>query len=270
MGLSAILLSKLTADGVPWGVALAVGTAAAAVAGLLVSLAAFRLRGLFLALITYAFAYAALVVVFRNQRVISYGGLSVDRPTFFGIDMSNDRNFLVFLVIILLAAIVVVGALLRGPWGRALQTLSAGDAVASVSGVPVRAWKMAVFALSAAIAGLAGGLAATSNITVTGESYLPAQSVFLLVFAVVGGITTPAGAVVAGLIAQAGVPIMSLILPNAGPWNLILFGFMAMDTTLRYPAGLGGLLPKEIPGLRRLVRRVSGTRPSRAPTDLSA
>jgi hypothetical protein len=107
---------------------------------------------------------------------------------------------------------------------------------------------------AAGLAGLAGGLSATSNITVTGDSFLPAQSVALLVFAVVGGITTPAGAIVAGFIAQAGTPIINLILPNAGSYNLILFGIMAMDTTLRYPAGLGGMLPSRLPGLDALTR----------------
>jgi branched-chain amino acid transport system permease protein len=265
MGLSAVMLAKLTALGVPWAVALAAGMLTSALAGLVVSLTAFRLRGLFLALITYAFAYAATVLVFNNPKVISFAGLSVNRPSFFGVNMTHDRNFLLFVVAILLLVIVFVGAMLRGPWGRALQTLSAGDSVASVSGLPVRGWKMAVFTVSAALAGLAGGLFAATNITVTGASFLAAASVFLLVFAVVGGITTPAGAVVAGLIAQAGGPILNLVISNAGSWTLVLFGFMAMDTTLRYPAGLGGLLPKEVPGVSALGRRLRGSHPPSGP-----
>lgn len=265
MGLGAVMLAKLTAVGVPWGVALAGGVATAAVAGLLISLAAFRLRGLFLALLTYAFAYAALVMVFQNDKVISFAGLSVGRPSLYGINMTNDRNFLILVAAILIVAIIAVGVLLRGPWGRALQTLSAGDSVASVSGLSVRTWKMTVFTVSAGLAGLAGGLFAAANITVTGDSFLPAQSIFLLVFAVVGGITTPAGAVVAGLIAQAGSPILNLVVSNAGSWTLVLFGFMAMDTTIRYPAGFGGLLPREIPGLRALARRLRGSRPPSGP-----
>jgi len=159
---------------------------------------------------------------------------------------------------------VLVGALLRGPWGRALQTLSAGDSVASVSGIPVRVWKMAVFTVSAALAGLAGGISATSNITITGDSFLPGASIALLAFAVVGGITTPVGAVVAGLIAQAGTPVMNLFFADAGAWNLILFGIMAMDTTLRYPAGLGGMLPSKLPGIDRVVRLFRGRPPAPA------
>jgi branched-chain amino acid transport system permease protein len=265
MGITAVLMGHLVADGVPWGLALLVGVVASAAAGFVLSLAAFRLRGLFLALISYAFAYASLFVVFRNQSVISFAGLSVDRPDFLGVDLGNDRNFLVFCMVVLALCIVVVGAVLRGPWGRALQTLSAGDSVASVSGLPVRLWKMTVFTVSAALAGLAGGIAATSNITITGDSFLPGASIALLAFAVVGGITTPVGAVVAGLIAQAGTPIMNLVFADAGPWNLILFGVMAMDTTLRYPAGLGGMLPATIPGLDRALRRLRLGRPAGPP-----
>ncbi len=198
MGLSTIMLAKLTEKGVPWGVALGAGVLTSAAAGLIISLTAFRLRGLFLALITFAFAYAAMVMVFRNEDIISFAGLFVDRPTFFGWDLTDDRNYLIFVSGIVVLCILGVGAILRGPWGRALQTLSAGDSVADVSGIPVRQWKMAVFTLSAALAGLAGGLYGAANLTVTGDSFLPEQSIFLLVFAVVGGITTPTGAVVAG------------------------------------------------------------------------
>ncbi|MBM3676907.1 MAG: hypothetical protein FJW96_03345 [Actinobacteria bacterium] len=264
MGITAVLMGHLTAEGVPWGVALLIGLLASAVAGFVLSLAAFRLRGLFLALISYAFAYASLFVLFRNQDVISFAGLSVERPSFLGIDLGNDRNFLVFAMVVLALCIVLVGALLRGPWGRALQTLSAGDSVASVSGIPVRVWKMAVFTVSAALAGLAGGISATSNITITGDSFLPGASIALLAFAVVGGITTPVGAVVAGLIAQAGTPVMNLFFADAGAWNLILFGIMAMDTTLRYPAGLGGMLPSKLPGIDRVVRLFRGRPPAPA------
>ena len=265
MGLSTIMLAKLTEKGVPWGVAMAGGVLTAAVAGLLISLTAFRLRGLFLALLTFAFAYAAMVLVFRNDKVISFAGLFVDRPSFFGWDLTDDRNFLIFCSGIVILCVSAVGALLRGPWGRALQTLSAGDAVADVSGLPVRQWKMAVFTLSAAIAGLAGGLFGAANLTVTGDSYIPAQSVFLLVFAVVGGITTPTGAVIAGIIAMAGDDILDLAISNPGAWSLVLFGFMAIDTTIRYPAGFGGMLPQQIPGMRALMARLRGRRQRGAP-----
>jgi branched-chain amino acid transport system permease protein len=265
MGLSTIMLAKLTEQGVPWGIALLGGILTSAFAGLLISLTAFRLRGLFLALITFAFAYAAMVLVFRNEDVISFAGLFVERPSFFGWDLDDDRNYMIFCSGIVVLCIVAVGALLNGPWGRALQTLSAGDSVADVSGLPVRQWKMAVFTLSAALAGLAGGLLGAANLTVTGDSFLPQQSIFLLVFAVVGGITTPTGAVMAGVIAQAGDDILGLVIDNPGAWSLVLFGIMAIDTTIRYPAGFGGLLPKEIPGLRALGKRLRRLLPGREP-----
>ncbi len=248
MGLSAIMMGKLAAHGVPWGIALLAGIGTAAVAGVIVALTAFRLRGLYLALITYAFAYAALVLAFQNPSIISYAGLSVNRPDFFGLSMSGDRSFVVVTMVLLLIAVIAVGALLRGPWGRALQTLSAGDAVASVSGLGVRGWKMAVFTVSAGLAGLAGGLAATSEITVTGSSFAPEQSIFVLVYALVGGITTPVGAVIAGLFAGAGTPILNLIIPNAGAWTLVLFGYTAMYAAIKYPAGFGGLIPQNLSG----------------------
>lgn len=247
MGLGAVTMGKMLEAGAPWIVALLAGTVLAAVAGLVVALTAFRLRGLFLALVTYAFAYAAMILIFQNDRVIGVAGLFVGRPELFGIDFNDDRAYLALTVVFVVIVLLAVGALLRGPWGRALQTLSAGDAVADVSGLPVRRWKMAIFAVSSGLAGLAGGLFAAANLNVTGESFTPEASLTLLVFAVVGGITTPAGAVVAGVLAQASDDILQLIVGNAGAWSLLLFGVMAMQTAIMYPAGMGGMLPRRFP-----------------------
>ncbi len=254
MGIGAIVLGQLSS--LPWGVGLIIAVAAAAAAGLLVSLTAFRLRGLFLALVTFAFAYAVNVLLFENPRVISFAGLTVARPAFFGIDFVNERNFLILLTVIVLVAIAIVGTILKGPWGRALQTLSAGDSVASVSGLSVRTWKMVVFTVSAGIAGLAGALFAAVNQTVTGSSFIPEQSVFLLVFVVVGGVTTPVGALMAGVIAGASGQILHLVVANPGSWSLVLFGVMAIQMAIQYPAGYGGMLPRSLPGLERLGARL--------------
>jgi branched-chain amino acid transport system permease protein len=265
MGLSAVVMGKLLKHDVPWGIALIGGSLAASVAGLLVALTAFRLRGLFLALATYAFGFAMLIVLFQNDSVIGVAGLSVPRPSLFGIDFSNERSFLAFLIVIVVVVLILVGALLRGPWGRALQTLSAGDTIAEVSGLPVRQWKMAVFALSAGLAGLAGGLFASTSLNVSGETFAPEASLTLLVLAVVGGVTTPAGAVIAGTLAAASAPLLQLVVGNAGAWSLVLFGVMAMQVAIMYPAGYGGLLPRGKPLSKFLARR-SGTTP---PQELS-
>ena len=89
-----------------------------AAAGLIISLTAFRLRGLFLALITFAFAYAAKVMVFSNDDIISFAGVFVHRPSFFGWDLKDDRNFLIFCSAIVVLCILLVGAILKGPGER--------------------------------------------------------------------------------------------------------------------------------------------------------
>lgn len=269
MGLSTIMVAKLTEQGVPWGVAMVGGVLTAAIGGVLIALTAFRLRGLFLALLTYGFAYAAMVLVFRNPEIISFAGLSIDRPTIFGLDLNDDSNMLIACAAALLLSIGLIGVLLKGPWGRALQTLSAGDSVADVSGLPVRQWKLIVFTVSAALAGFGGGMLGTVNMTVTGDSFLPAQSIFLLVYAVVGGVTTATGAVLAGVIAQAGDDILDLVVSNPGAWALVLFGVMAIDTSIRYPAGFGGMLPQSIPGMNALASRTWARRRRNGPPDPS-
>lgn len=242
LGLGAIGLAKLTEAGAPWILAAAAGVVLAMVAGLIVALTAFRLRGIFLALISLAFAYAALIVLFQNDRVIGAGGLFAERPVgVLGLDFTDERTFLALVVLVLVVAIVAVGTMLQGPWGRALQTLTAGDAVAGVSGLPVRLWKMAVFVVSAGLAGLAGALYIGANGIVTAESFVPAQSLTLLVVVVVGGITSPSGAVLAGLILVGSPELLDLVVSNAGNLTLIIFGLTAMQIGVMHPQGLAGL-----------------------------
>jgi branched-chain amino acid transport system permease protein len=255
MGVGAVCMGKLLEQGVPWGVGVAAAAVGAAVAGAILALTAFRLSGLFLALISYAFAFAALYLIFQNDQVIGPTGLFVERPEFLGIDFADERNYLALCMVVLVLAIIGVAALLRGPWGRALQTLTSGNAVADVSGVPVRMWKLQVFVVSSALAGLAGALFAGANLTVTATSFLPEASLVLLVFAVVGGITTPAGAVIAGALAMASDDILNLFVDRAGNVSLILFGLMAMQVAIMYPSGFAGGLPRRLPSLRAVFGR---------------
>lgn len=257
MGVGAVVTGIAQEHGASFVVAAGVGTAAACLVGILMSVATLRLRGLHLALMTMAFAYGADRVFFGNSSVIGPAGVSSSRPSFGPFDFQSDRAYLLLVVGVLCLVLVGVSVVLRGPWGRALGALTAGDAVATASGLSVRVWKVRVFAVSSIVAGLAGALFAGAQQNISATSFVAGASLQVMVLAVVGGVSSPIGAIIAGFLFAGGTPLIERIHEGAGQFSLILFGLMAMQMAVQFPRGYGGMLE---PVLKRLRFRRPGAR----------
>jgi branched-subunit amino acid ABC-type transport system permease component len=244
MGLGAVTAGQLLEAELAWPLAALGGMVVAGLAGLVVAVCAFRLQGLFLTLLTLAFAYAVMQLVFLNREVIGPAGVRVGRPEFGAVSFADDHAYLALVVVVLLAAMWLVAKGLQGPWGRALAILTAGDDVAEVAGLGVRGWKVRVFVLSAVLAGLAGVLFAGAQDLVSAQSFTPLASLTVLALAVVGGVTRSFGPVIAGFLIAASSPILSTLFGNPGNISLVLFGLMTMQVAVMYPAGYAGMIPR--------------------------
>jgi branched-chain amino acid transport system permease protein len=244
MGIGAVTAARLLENEFAWPIAALGGMAAAGFAGLVVAVCAFRLRGLYLTLLTLAFAYAAMQLVFENRYVIGPAGVRVGRPEFGPVSFSSNTAYLVLATGVLLSVMWVVARGLQGPWGRALAILTAGDDVAEVAGLGVRGWKVRVFVVSSMLAGLAGVLFAGAQDLVSAQSFAPAASLTILAIAVVGGVTKTSGPVVAGFLMAAASPLIALLFGNPGNLSLVLFGIMTMQVAVMYPSGYAGMIPR--------------------------
>jgi branched-chain amino acid transport system permease protein len=100
----------------------------------------------------------------------------------------------------LLAVAIVARNILSSRPGRALRALSSSELAAASSGIPVGRYKLAVFALSAAFAGLAGGIYAFYMGYLAPGSFPVLLSVEYVVMATIGGSGTIAGAVVGSVV----------------------------------------------------------------------
>ena len=161
--------------------------------GVIVSLPALRLQGLYLALVTFGFASIAGDLLLKNDHF--YGGASVNvgRLHILGIKFDNDRAFLVLCAIVFV--VFAIGLLaLRGQFGRRLAALRDSQAACATLGLDVRRTKLAVFVVSAFIAGVAGAMFGGLKATADAIQFEPLNNVVLLLFAVVGGVTTVTGA----------------------------------------------------------------------------
>jgi branched-chain amino acid transport system permease protein len=149
-----------------------------------------------------------------------------------------------------LAAVVVVAHnILASRPGRALRALSSSEVAAASVGVPVGRYKLAVFALSAAFAGLAGGIYAFYMGYLAPGSFPVLLSVEYVVMAVVGGLGRISGAVLGSGIVLLLVHALSRLatmagMPESAPVILsyAVYAAFLIIAVLFLPGGLASVL----------------------------
>ncbi|MGW1785540.1 ABC transporter permease [Streptomyces sp. NPDC002143] len=200
VGLGAVLVAHL-ANHMPWLLAAVVATLITGVVGALVALPALRLRGLYLALSTLAFAILMDQVVFVNPDVMSeFGsGLFVPRPSLFGVELRTQASMIPLFMIVLVVFCVVVAAVRRGSFGRALVALRDAPAAASALGLNIVRAKIGVFFLCSAMAGFAGCLYGGMLGGVSPSLFSYFMSLTALLLLAMQGLTSISGAVVGGV-----------------------------------------------------------------------
>ena len=197
-GLGAFAMSRLGHGGSPWG--LLAAAVLAGVVGGLIALPALRLRGLYLALATLAFAAAMDDMFFPSPTAFGFNGsVSIPRPTFFGIHMTTNRSYVVFLAVVFALLAAALLAMRRGPFGRVLSAMKDSEAACATLGLNLTTTKLVVFSLSAAIAGVAGALFGAMESVAGSTDFYYLQSLPILILVVVAGVATVSGALVAGI-----------------------------------------------------------------------
>lgn len=225
--------------------------AAAAIAvpfGVVVALPALRLQGLYLALVTFALAQVGRDVIFQDSRVYGSGGVQVGRLEVLGLDFSGDQAFTALCGLVFALVAIGVLALRRGPFGRRLAAMRDSQAACATLGLDVRRTKLAVFALSSAIAGLAGALYGGLGFTAGQLDFEPLYNVLLFLFAFVGGITTVTGALLGGAL----FALLPLVQSEAKELAGLVFAAIAVTALAlgKQPNGMAGLLYARLGELR--------------------
>jgi len=228
-----------------------------AIVAVLVGIPALRLRGLYLAVVTLALALAASSAVFSNSfvdwiplgsfpRPVLFGRVSLDSPT---------RVFYLALVVLVLAASAAV-AIRRSRIGRVLVALRENERAAVAYGIsPVRA-KLVGFALSGAIAAIAGATFVIHQASFRADSYGADQSVAVFVAAIIGGVATVPGAIIGAVYLRGA----QWLLP--ADWQIFATSVGVLAVLMILPEGLGGLVFRvRDAGLRAIARRTGTDAP---------
>jgi branched-chain amino acid transport system permease protein len=192
-GVGALFFAKLSGS-TPEIVALLVGVLAAGLVGFLTGYPAIRRRGLFLALTT--FAVGTFVSRFVFQQPYFTNGVTVRRPSLFGLSLAGDRAFYLFELAMLAIAFLIMYNLRSGALGRSLVAIRDNEDGARSVGVDVRALKVLIFTISAMLAGLGGALLAQQKLSFDPTDFDPlAASLPWFTVVVVFGADSAAAAV---------------------------------------------------------------------------
>src|SRR4029079_2886696 len=140
----------------------------------------------------------------------------VPRPQIGSIDFASEKSFLVLCLVVLLLVGAALTLVRNGTTGRVLAALRGSEVASAAIGINAARARIVAFALSAAIAGLGGGLLATYNTQVSYQSNFIAD--FGLVWIVIV-VTLGSRSFEGALQAAFGFIFFPLvILQQAGPW----------------------------------------------------
>ncbi len=238
----------LLGKGVPLPASLVLAALLSACAGLLVGIPAIRVSGLYLAMVTLAFAIIVEHVIGRWSSVTGgFTGLPVPDPRLLGFDLGKPRPFYYFCLAILVLVLLALRNLLRSGIGRAFVGVRESEAASYGLGIPVNRVKAGAFALSAGVTGLAGALLAHHLKYLTPDGFTLLLSLELVLMVVIGGLGSLRGAVLGAILISMLPPVISrikVLLPDAMAkqfgLEIFTFGLVLALFVLFEPTGLNG------------------------------
>jgi branched-chain amino acid transport system permease protein len=225
---------------------------AAALAALAIGIPSLRLKGHYLAMATLGFN--AILVVLFNQLVSWTGGpngLLGVRPLIVGTFALNTQ-VRIFPLVWLCAGLVMLALLnlIQSRVGRALRAIATSEIAAESLGIDVFRYKLIVFVLTAAMAGLAGSLYVESNLYASPESFGFSSSILLVAMVAIGGWGRYPGAVLGALIYTAAPEILRTFQDA----QLLFFGAGMIVVLLFFPGGLAAAGDAAVRIYRRCLR----------------
>lgn len=241
-GLGAFLTGRIAAGtflglpALPILVAMLLAALVCVPVGFLAGYPALRRRGLFLGLTTLAVSLVLSRYVFQNFFFNAPSVLRVARPAW----LTGDAAFYYYELVVLGLTVLLVRNLRAGRLGRILGAMRDSETAARSIGLDLRRYKLFIFSVSAAIAGLGGSLLTQAAGAFSAETYVPFFSLLWFAVVVVAGVTSAYGA----LLGAALVTMLNVVVDRPG------VGFFVI--------GLAAVMLGQLPGgLVGIARRVT-------------
>ena len=238
----AALLVRST--GLPMAFALLGAPLVAALGAFVYGWFAVRLSGVYLAMLTLAFAQITWAITYQWD---SFTGGSNGLTGVWPAEWLSDKRLYYWLTLVLVVAGVLwLRRVLFSPFGYALRAGRDSLLRADAIGIDVRRMQWAAFVIAGAVAGLAGGLYAFSKGSISPESMSVDKSVDALVMVLLGGVQTLAGPVVG---AATFTWLHDTVARNTDYWRATL-GAIILLLVLLFPQGIAGFAKQLFERLR--------------------
>jgi branched-chain amino acid transport system permease protein len=211
MGFGVYMGQKILTAGIPVPIAILMVAAFGAAISLVLGVTSLRLRGVYLTIATLAFGAACQRYFFQLSSVRSFHAQVVPRPNVLGFAIHSDRQ-LYYLVLIVLGLCMLIGAnLRRTDAGRALFAIRDSEDAAQAMAIKIAPYKIGAFALSAALATVAGLFYGMLYQATPGpDQFGVLQSLFLLAMPVLGGLESLFGALIGGTFLATAQPLVNV------------------------------------------------------------
>jgi len=248
LGVGAYTQAVLTNAGLPFPLALACAAALSAAVGWVVGLPALRVKGIYLGMATLSFGFIVEEVFARWESVTGgNAGIRISPPSMMGWTLSSGEGF--YFLCLGLAVLATLGILnlLRSPTGRAFVAIRDSEISAQSMGIHLAHYKTLSFALSAALAGIAGALYAHKLQFISPDQFDVLQSIDLLLMIVIGGVGSVHGAFLGAIFLISMPQVIALgkdhlpaVVAQAPGLQGLVYGVVVIVFVLFEPMGLYG------------------------------
>lgn len=218
---------------------LPIGGLLAALFGILLGFPVLRLRGDYLAIVTLGFG-EIIRLVLENWGEFSQGpsGISnIDRPGFFGIELSLDQAILYIyflMVLFVVVTIFLVNRLQDSRLGRAWIALREDEIACQAMGIDKIKTKLAAFSLGALWAGIIGVVFAAKTTFINPASFTFLESAIILSIVVLGGMGSIIGVIIGALI----LILLPEYLRALSEFRMLAFGAILVCMMVFRPQGI--------------------------------
>ena len=235
---AALLVKWLAA---PMGVALLAAPVLALAGALLFGWFAVRLSGVYLAMLTLAFAQIVWAGVFQWEALTGgSNGIVGVWPT---APFDSRVPFYLLTLALATAGVLLLRRFLFSPFGYAMRAGRDSPLRAEAIGIDVKRVHWLAFAIAGAVCGVAGGIFAFAKGSISPETIGVGRSIDGLVMVLLGGIQTMVGPVVG---ASVFAVLQDTIMRQTDYWRALLGGIILL-LVLAFPAGIAGGIAKLLP-----------------------
>ncbi len=238
-GLGAYSVAILLKAGFSWWLGLPVGMLVCFATGIIVGFPALRVQTIYLAFATLGFN-TAIYLVMRNEEWLTGGTFGINnitRPGFLGLSLDKNLPYYYFVLAVVVVFALLLGGLLRSPWGKAFTALRDNPIRAESLGVDTRNYILLAFAIGAVYAGVAGALFASLVEFIEPAPFAVGISIMMYLMVVVGGPGYFLGPVLGAAVGVI-VPEWMRDVPRMSDWYLPLFGGVVVMMMIWLPDGL--------------------------------